>query len=281
MNPPLEREVFRPSGKFSLLGLAWAVPLLVAITIALSFGMALLGYTPFSLLLVVPGTAGALLGWIGLKLLRQAHCRSRGVSWLLGFSLGALMYLGHFQAAFVLEAGPAAIPHLEVWPQVVAFQVNNWVIGKPGAQQNGNPVPVINWGLFAIELGLASFFSGMFMGEAPARGYCERCNKWMSTKQVKLATKEAARVVYAIGSNTFEELSPLAACEPKAQEYALLEVEGCLHGGDGSDANFYLTAKEGVFNKDKKQTEMHDVIKQLQLTPDELLLLAEKCPGLM
>jgi hypothetical protein len=276
-----EREVFRPSGKFSPLGLAWALPVLLVAALALAFGLAWLEYTPFSLLILVPALAGMVLGWIGLRILRAAHCRSRTLGWLIGLAFGALMYLGSFQATVIIENGPMAIPHLEVWPAAIVFKVNNWVIGRPGAQQQGQPVPVINWILFAAELGIASALSGYAMAEVASRGYCERCEKWMSTKTVDLAANEAAKVAHAIGANSFPELEPLRSRTANAQEYSQLEVEGCLHGGSGDDANFFLTAREGVYDKDRKKVELHDVVKQLQLTPDELLMLAEKCPALM
>jgi len=72
-------------------------------------------------------------------------------------------------------------------------------------------------------------------------------------------------------------LEPVISERP--ERYSELEVPGCLHDGAGDDATFFFTVKELV--KEDRHTRNTTHVDRRGVTPDELIALADRCPGML
>jgi hypothetical protein len=269
-----DRPKYQPSGRVSL-------PWLLLSSIALFFVALIMGALLaatgrlFYIMIASPAIAAAGLAAAGYFLLRVSHCRSPALGALLLGSLGVVVYLFQFIAELAFFVGPVAFLRPDFWPMAIAESVNNWAIGKPG-QNNANPVPIFNWIFFAVELFISGAI-GVGAGVVAASPcYCERCRKWMSKKLTQVEAGGAAAVVQALASGTLAEMKPVGW--NFVNDHATLQVEGCSHGGLDHEATFYLTACEVRGEGDNKQ--ITTLAQNVLLTPEEFVLLIEKCPRL-
>jgi hypothetical protein len=271
-----QREKYVPSGRVFWPLFLLSLGALAVLTLILG---ALLGISVHLLYMVIasPALAGVALGGAAMLLLRASHCRSPLLAAFTVGALGAVLYLWQFPAEFTYQVGPVALLHPESWPSYVLMQVNNWQIGDPGQANQGNPWPVFNWILFTVELIITAAVAGGLAAAGTVGGYCEKCRKWMSKRMAVVGPNCATAVVEHLNAGTFEKLPDLPAnAVPGA--HALLEVEGCSHGGYDAAATFYLSAREVRGQGDSIKTT--SLVQQVLLTPDEFLLLVERCPAL-
>jgi hypothetical protein len=271
----LDRPKYRPSGKVAVI--PFLVSALALFPVALLMG-ALLSLSG-QLLYIVIGSpviaAGAVAG-AGYLLMRASHCRSPVLAgWMLA-GMGIVMYLFQFPTDVAIHFGPQVFLHPEIWPRIMVGTVNNWQFGQPGQGAAGNPVPVFNWIFFCVEMFVSALVAAVG-AVAATPGYCERCGKWMTKKSVLVEPGGAQSVVQALITGNLGELNPIGPHIPNS-DHGAFDIEGCSHSGHDAEATFYVSARE-VRGKGDKQT-IATLAQQSLLTPDEFLLLVEKCPSL-
>lgn len=273
-------NVFRPSGKFSLLGLAWAGPALLAATVPFALLLALcdfeLGITSRLLLYMLFAAA---LGATAMLLLRMAHCRNAFLGYVLGAILGSLMYLGHFYFLPITRgADPTTSASSSSFLSPIIAEVNGWIFVDRLSKQSRKD-PADSWTYFLMFLAACSALTSVTAGRVTKRAYCEVCNTWMPKRKVRLAMHHATLVAKAVQNQAMQELPQLSKKPPNAKLFSEIEIEGCAHHGTG-EATLVLTASEGVYNKGEKKVELQPVVSQFPITIDDYEILAQRCPGL-
>lgn len=272
----LERPKYEPSGCVSIAPfLLSAVALL---PVALIMGALLAGSGRLLYLMIVsPAIAAGGVAAAGWLLMRLSHCRNVLLAGGLLACLGVVMYLFQFPADVSFDAGPLALVRVDLWPEWIITIVNAWQFGKPGQAAAGNPIPVFNWIFFVIELGVAALVAAAGGALAATPCYCERCGKWMTQKSVHVQPGGAAQVVQGLISGKLEAIEGIGPGTTK-EDHGTLMIEGCSHGGHDAEATFFLTASEIAGKGDNQSTTT--LTNQALLTPQEFLVLVEKCPSL-
>jgi hypothetical protein len=246
--------------------LAWLLML------AGEYGWYFVVITPALLALPLP-----LVAYIGAD---WAQFRSPYVGAVLGALLGIVFYVGRYYVLFIYLAGPAVAPRIDVLPRFVAFCVNNQVVEHDGPAIRNRQSPVVNWLMFTLELGICAAMPASVWYTSSLRPFCERCRKWMSTKNTVVPAGSAHAVADALRSgqlSSLEVLEEIAGGFPPL--FSRIQVVGCTHDGHDNEATFLLSAAEVLGQGDKDKANV--ILNRAALTPDEFLTLAEKCPGLM
>jgi len=267
----LQRPTYKPSGRFSPL-LVLSAGVLLVVALICGFLLALSGMAMY-MMIASPAIAAAALGGIGYFLLRASHCRSPALAALLMGGLGMVVYLFQFPAEVAIRETPIALLRVDLWPSFVVGLVNAWQIGH-GVGNAGAAVPVFNWIFFAVELFISAMIPGAMAAFAASPCYCERCRKWMTKKSAKVAPDSASLIVLALQEGNLAGLAPFGPSI--TADHALLEVEGCSHGGQDAEATFYLTARES--RGAGENVKLTTLAEKALLTPDEFITLVEKCP---
>jgi len=271
----LDRPKYQPSGRIFVPGFLLSAMVMFVVALIMGALLAASGHL-FYLMIVSPLVAAAVMALPGYFLLRASHCRSAALGALLLGSLGIVVYLFQFPVEQIRFDGPLILLRVDLWPLVIMHMVNNWQIGEVG-QNNANPVPVFNWIFFAVELFLCALIPGLIGGTVAAAGYCERCGKWMTKKNAQVEPGAAVDAVQAIAIGKLDGLQPISG-NKAGPDHATFTIEGCSHRGADHEATFYLTAAEVRGQGDKMQ--VTSLAQQALLTPDEFVLLIEKCPQL-
>ena len=81
-----------------------------------------------------------------------------------------------------------------------------------------------------------------------------------------------------LASGTLKDLPMIDSRYDLTQRYGELQVSGCLHGGDGQDATIFLTVTESMHDGERTKTEK--LAELVAISPDDLVTLFERCPGL-
>jgi hypothetical protein len=278
------RPAFQASGRVDWLKfVVLAPPTSAFMAFCAALGLAFFAWVGFSLAVIMPIIAGVGAGMAMYGVVRITHCRNWALAFFTGLAVGTVAYLYSFQLAAALESrDPFVALYILFLPDIIIDSVNSWTFGKPGqANNNAQPWPVFNWIMFAFEWICCAGATGALAGLASQSGYCERCLRWMTTKDVKTAPGAAQRVAVALAdpAKSHELIMALPEIAPAATipEFASFQLEGCTHNGAFDEANFYLTANEISGSGDSQKT--ITVLQKVALTPDEFALLATKIPG--
>lgn len=127
---PDDRNVYRPSGRVNwalfLPGAALTLGTAALMALALAYlgtrGWHIILFAP--LLLVAPA-AFALYGAV-----RVGHCRNPLLAGLLGVVVGLIVGVGHYHAELVIRTGPVALSRVDLLPEWINFQMQNYG-GRP------------------------------------------------------------------------------------------------------------------------------------------------------
>lgn len=280
---PAIRQAFQASGRVDWLKfLVITPPAAGFIAFLAALILAFFAWVGFSLAVIMPAVAGCGAGLAMYGVIRLTHCRSWGLAFFTGLVVGTVVYLYSFQLSAALFARqPLGAIFVWLLPDIIIETVNNWTFGKPGQANNAQPSPVFNWIMFAFEWICCAGAAAVFAGSAATAGYCERCQRWMTTKEVKTIPGAAQAVAMALAdhSKTHELISalPEVTTAPTNADHASFQLEGCTHNGAFDEANFFLTANEVAGSGENQKTVT--VLQKVALTPDEFALLATKIPA--
>jgi len=267
---------YQPSGLFDASRLVLAVAGLVLVAGACSLGLGVATAEGWYFIAVVPAAATLPLALAGYPAAQWANLRNPRLAAALGGALGAAMYLGQYYFIMVHDLGAEAIARLDLLPAFFVECMNQQIIGKPPNE----PSPWVNWSIFWVELAMCASIGGTPWFLAASRPYCERCRRWMSKHTTTLRGGCAKQLAEAFASGDFVSLPTL---EPVVSErpgrYSELEVASCLHDGAGDDATFFVTVKEIV--REDRRWHTTTLVDRSGVTPDELVALADRCPGML
>lgn len=278
------RPTFQASGRVDWLRFLSISPMLGAlIIVATAAGLAFFRWVNFYLIVIMPIIAGVGAGLAMYGAIKTIHCRSWFLASLCGLAVGSFAFLYSFQLYAAL--------HDRVWeavftiwelPHIINAIVSTTVIGEVGkANNNAQPSPVMNWILFAFEWICCAGATAGIAGTASQAGYCERCLRWMTVRDVKTGPGAAQAVAIALANpaNTHDQIAalPEITTAPTDTDHASFQLEGCTHNGAFDEATFFLTANEIAGTGENQKT--ITLLQKVALTPDEFALLATKIPA--
>jgi hypothetical protein len=268
---------YQPSGLFNPIRLTAAIAAMLGVAVALGSVLGLITFDGWYLIVIVPAVALVPFSFAGFHLSRWSHLRNPPLGYVLGAILAVTMYVVQFHAMLVYQAGPWAALRLDVLPEYLVHNVNTQIISEHF--QQGKPQPWYNWIVFWVELTICAGAGGIGCYVAAKKPYCEQCGHWLGATTTTLRGGCAKALVAALNSGSLESLpllEPIFAERP--ERYCELSVAGCAHGREIEEATIYVSVSEIV--RDERRKLATRLVDQLQITPDDLAILYERCPSL-
>src|SRR5262245_56846481 len=122
-------------------------------------------------------------------------------------------------------------------------------------------------------------FAPLAWHPAGRQAYCERCGHWLGATTAVLPGGCVKQLTSALECGSLEKLPTL---EPifgeRPQRFCELAIAGCSHGQPIDEATIYVSVTEIVRDNQRLLSRRH--VDQLQITPDDLAILYDRCPGL-
>ncbi len=277
----VDREVYRPSGRWRPVTLLWGGLMVTGAGLLVSAALALCSYYGFYFLILMPMLGGLLAGLLGILVVRQAHCRNRLLAGLLGLMIGVVAYLGNYHVDMLRFIGFDNWHRVDALPHYIWFRWQVDTVGKPG-QNHGPPWWVMNMIISIVEVGCMGGISASLAWGAAGKPYAEGAGCWMTNKTAQCPAGASAAIVAALDQHSSESLQ--AAVQPMFSDtdgYCQLEVWMCpRHRDPERDEPMLLTVSEfGPANKDG-QRKSAAVARLWTIEPAEMVILARQLPVL-
>lgn len=278
-----ERSVYRPSGKVNWLRL----PFWTLATLLVSLGMAWCLYLIFEwgwyYFIIVPFLVSLpVLGAVCLAV-HASRCRSRFVAAMLGVVAAVVFYLGYFHIHMVSLFGPQLVSRVDLLPQFVQVRMElDQVVDERGKKSVRGPIH--NWVHFGIELLGLTVMMGIVAAGRARRAYCESCGCW-TRKQTVYGPPGCGFAVHdALRQGAWEGLTkvPALAANP-SESRSVFDLEYCPAAvKDRCRTPAFLSIRElEVTGKGKSGgTKTNELLKQAELSAEELQALSQKIPAI-
>lgn len=279
---PADRDAYRPSGRVFL---PVFVPLVALALVAAAGGAALIylsGNVGMRFVLITPIVLALPAGGLMYLACRAGKCRNRVVAFVVGAVVGLVVSPGRYHAELVAFDGWDVLPRLDLLPGWLEFRMSFKMIGKAGVGPAGGPQPadtvdlVMNWVMFAIEVGGIAFGIGAVAVGAAAQPFDEGHKEWMASKTLILPSGAAEGVAAALAARDREKLAEEL---DRLGQQAVPHCAATIHYPAtalraGEDAAGYLSATEiGIANKEGHRR-AKTIFSQWKLDPDELRRVA-------
>lgn len=189
---------------------------LAATVFAMSFAMAWLFEAGGYVLFLVPFFASlALTGAVYLLVVR-GHWRNPTIAVLFAALAGIVTYAGYYHLDMVWQGGLRMVWRFDMLPRYIVLRMESDISEEvggptppPGTENPPTPTPVMNWIMFAIDLGVLAGFPAVMVWHRARQPYCERCHAWMQPSAIGFAPHEAPAIASCIEAGDFEQLAAL------------------------------------------------------------------------
>lgn len=307
-------QKYRASGKIGLAFLPLSMGVLVIAT-GLAYGLSFAFDHGFYYMIIMPLLAAMMVAGIMLLAVSWGHCRSPLIAMVVGLSAGLVLYLGRYHVDMIARLGTDMAWKVHLLPRYIAVHMAAQEVGhdadnvkgvRPGIPQGvpqNKKVFVIdrhvilveksdreglNWGFFALELGVVVFFTAGAARVRARKPYCETFGHWMKQDLAFLPSGNAKAVAEAFRSDTLTTLTELPSVNigPNSR-YTAMAVEYCPKVEDQvRECPVYFSVKEvwkgggaGQFNQfDAVPGRM--LLRRVALSNEQAAALAPKFPAL-
>jgi hypothetical protein len=279
---PSDRPRYQPSGQ--LAGQSFLAAALVTLLASACFSVLLYlvyrGGIYFILLtpLLVALPLAGLISWT----VRSSHCRNPWLAACLAGVAALIFYLGYFHTGLIWQIGLDNTHRLDLLPRYIKMRMETDVV-RDAARPNPQAVPqqpndiqtVVNWVMFATELGIVgAMLIGVGWGTA-RKPYSEETGQWMSEESATLPPGSGPILVQALNDGTFAEAAAQATPEARA---APPYTTVTLYYGKDQDQKplfpVYCTIKEATGWRNRA------LLDRVRLSPVETAQLANLFPSL-
>ena len=264
MDALAKRGESRPSGGVNWVAFLACAALTLIISMGLAVGLHLLYLAGWYSYVITPGLVAIPLAIVANHAVKLGQCCNRAAAVTLGLAAGLALYLGQFHVHFVSLAGPEFLGRIDMLPQFVIQRMNtDQVVTDSGTLAVSPLYKWLAFGLDAFIVLLATTIGAL----GPVGGpFCESCRCWMKTKAAILRPASALCVERAVVGEYLHQLSDVLQIAPPGTTTILsaIRVDYCDSQGPLPCRAYVSTAN----------------LTRVEISPDELQTLLEKCPAL-
>jgi hypothetical protein len=230
----------------------------------------------WSLLIIVPIFAAIIPAMMSGAIANATRWREPRIAGTVGFVLGAAAYLSQFYFELVYWNWniPGAILRIDLVPWYILETMNHQRIGDDVVD------PVKNWGFLIVETIILGSAFAIAHVMATKTLYCPICGTTLKGKASILPPDFATALAVGVAEDQLDDLPhDKSGGQIEGNAWSNVEVLYCFHPTVDADPVFYLTLNETRFAEGVGAKLC--VLDKVQLTPDEMLAIGEKCPGLV
>jgi hypothetical protein len=267
-----DRTRYRTSGRVA--PEFFIVAPLLAVVAALLMGAAMCGMriVGFYLPLILPLFAAfAVGGAVGLGV-RLGRCRNLWITAILGVSAAALAYASYYHFDMMHARGSDRALRFDALPAHVWWCLEtDRIVGAHGPHDpNAPPTTWMNRICFCFDVFFLCFGSAAHAVGFAGRVYSEQTDRWATRHKLKFLPGKGHEIAHALATGRLNAcLAGLQLVYPRERQahcLLVLEAPGEFQPTEGCIA--YVTIQE-VFSG------LWPLVKQVALTPDELLLFQD------
>ena len=213
------RSAYTPSGDVD-----WPrfIPLCVTALIlstAVAAALWLCGRFGVYFVVIMPVLGGFVCYYLARRIVEKGRCRNVFLAGLVGAVLGAVGYLGHFQAELIQFNGWSVAHRVDLLPRYLWFRIQHmqfFEAGKarmPQAPNNRFDI-AMNAFILAAEgaLGIGVALAGGVV--AARRVYCEPDGPWAREVKVPVTTEDGPRIVESLRDGTLLKVLRTVTLQP-------------------------------------------------------------------
>jgi hypothetical protein len=195
-----------------------STPLLAAGAVA--WLMAFLYSHGWYFMLWVPVVGGLLIGGAVALAVYVTHCRNYWLAAIVGGVTGLTGYLGYYFVCLSDLLPPGMPARIDMLPGYIQFRMQTDVIedAPPAAnKQQGKPFSLLNWTMFAIELGWMVGMPTLVGWRRARRAYCASLGQWMEQDTIQFPPFTGPLLQSALGTDELAQTIASCALPPAAR----------------------------------------------------------------
>ena len=262
MDALAKRGESRPSGGVNWVAFLACAALTLIISMGLAVGLHLLYLAGWYSYVITPGLVAIPLAIVANHAVKLGQCCNRAAAVTLGLAAGLALYLGQFHVHFVSLAGPEFLGRIDMLPQFVIQRMNtDQVVTDSGTLAVS---PLYKWLAFGLDAFIVLLATTIGALGPVSKAFCESCRCWMKTKAAILRPASALCVERAVVGEYLHQLPDVPQVVGKNEVGSIVRVDYCHSQGPLPCRAYVSTAN----------------LTRVEISPDELQTLLEKCPAL-
>lgn len=284
MTDSSQREQYVSDGGVSWVRVPLSLFVVTAASLACGFLLNKLFELGWYLIILIPFLAAIGLGGLMNGFVIATRCRNYLFATVVGGGVGIGAYLAYFFFGMHSILPPGQGLRLDLLPSYISLRMATDVqedVGKPNNLKNNKPTPFLNWMMFAFELGALTIVPANFGWRRSRRAYSNSLRRWAKLEEKMVAPYQGAAMKAALDAGTLADFMCTATPPPNVQVSCRLAVEWFWTDQDTTPLEEPIYASiSDHYRFFLLKTLRYTLVRQVELTPREVLLLRPLLPRL-